>query len=189
VDAADNLYVAGSTDQLVKVSPGGSSSAFGPHLFPGTPRGVAVDAYGFVYVSVTGESIRKISPTGEGSTFATGAGLSGPVGLAFDSAGNLYVANLNNGTVSRITTSGAVSTFATIPGGAKWVTVYPVPKFNPGPLAISLAGTEAVLSWTGNFTLQSSTNAAGVFVDVAGATSPYNNPLTLGAQQFFRLRN
>jgi hypothetical protein len=39
-------------------------------------------------------------------------GLAGPAGLAFDSFGNLFVANSLNGTISKITAAGVVSTFA-----------------------------------------------------------------------------
>ena len=41
-------------------------------------------------------------------------GLSGPAGLAFDSSGNLYVANHSNDTISKVTPSGSVSTFASV---------------------------------------------------------------------------
>ena len=40
------------------------------------------------------------------------SGFNGPAGLAFDPAGNLYVANTGNGTVSKVTPAGVVSTFA-----------------------------------------------------------------------------
>jgi len=43
------------------------------------------------------------------STFASG--FNNPAGLAFDAAGNLYVANAAGGTISKVTPTGAVSTF------------------------------------------------------------------------------
>jgi hypothetical protein len=43
------------------------------------------------------------------------------------------------------------------------------------------------LSWTGPSVLQSSTNVAGPYLDVAGATSPYTNNTTL-PQNYFRLK-
>jgi hypothetical protein len=44
-----------------------------------------------------------------------------------------------------------------------------------------------VLTWGGNYTLQSSTNLTGGYADVSGATNPYTNTLTGDAQRFFRL--
>jgi hypothetical protein len=43
------------------------------------------------------------------------------------------------------------------------------------------------LSWTGPSVLQSSTNVAGPYLDVAGATSPYTNNATV-PQNYFRLK-
>lgn len=187
IDAADNLYVSGSSTRLTKVLPDGSASAFGPYMPGGGLRGVAVDANGYVYVASLSGTITKISPAGEGGLFASG--LSSPVGLAFDNVGNLYAANFNTKTVSRIDTNGLVTSFATIPGGAKWVAVYPVPKFHPGPVAISLVGEAAVLTWTGNFILQSASEAGGPYSDVSAAGSPHTNTIVDGPEKFFRLRN
>jgi hypothetical protein len=57
-----------------------------------------------VPVTLAGTSPPTISP------FASG--FDSPQGLAFDTAGNLYVANYNSGTVSKVTPTGTVSTFA-----------------------------------------------------------------------------
>jgi hypothetical protein len=46
--------------------------------------------------------------------------------------------------------------------------------------------TNLVLSWTGSYFLQFSTNVVGTYIDVPGATSPYTNNFSL---RFFRLRN
>ena len=185
IDAADNLYVSGQASRLSRISPGGSSSSFGPAI-AGLLRGVAVNANGYIYVASTSGIITRISPDGSGSDFATG--FSNPVGLAFDNSGDLYVATLSPA-IFRIDTNGVVTTFATIPGVAKWITVYPVPKFKPGPLAISLAGESAVLSWAGNFILQSASEAGGPFSDVPAARSPCTNAFGMESRQFFRLRN
>ena len=127
-----------------------------------------------------------VSQSGEGSVFATG--LPGTVGLAFDNAGNLYAAHYAAGSISRIDTNGAVTSFATLPG-AKWITVYPVPRFKPGPVTIFLAREAAVLTWTGNFTLQSGSEAGGPYFDEPTARSPYTNAFGVESQKFFRLRN
>jgi len=185
LDAADNVFVAGLGNRLSRITREGSSSLFGPPI-AGTLRGVAVDANGFIYVASLSGTITRISPSGVGSPFATG--LPDTVGLAFDTAGNLYAAQYSVGKISKIDTNGAVTTFATLPG-AKWITVYPVRKFNPGPIAISRIAEEAILSWAGSFTLQSGSEAGGPYFDLPAARSPYTNGLGGELQQFFRLRN
>src|SRR5207245_73436 len=69
-----------------------------------------------LYISNTDGTIDKVSSTGSVSTFATVTGLS--QGLAFDSKGNLYVAIDNTDQIMKITPSGAVSLFATLPAGS-----------------------------------------------------------------------
>jgi hypothetical protein len=49
-------------------------------------------------------------------------------------------------------------------------------------------GSDFILSWTGAFTLQSSTNVTGPYNDVSGS-SPHTNDINSAARQFFRLRN
>jgi sugar lactone lactonase YvrE len=185
IDAADNVFVSGLSTRLSRISPGGSTSLFGPSI-AGTLRGVAVDANNYIYVASLSGTITRISQSGAGSVFATG--LPETVGLAFDSAGNLYAAHYATGGISKIDTNGAVTSFATLPG-AKWITVYPVRRFNPGAVVVSLSAGEAVLTWAGNFTLQSGSDAGGPYVDLPAARSPYTNAFGTQPQKFFRLRN
>ena len=49
-------------------------------------------------------------------------------------------------------------------------------------------GPNLVLTWTGGYILQKSTNLAVGFADVERASSPYTNLLN-GPQGFFRLRS
>jgi hypothetical protein len=61
----------------------------------------------------------------------------------------------------------------------------------PGPrasLAAAHTRTNFVLSWPAGWTLQSSTNVVGPYLDISGATSPYTNQFTADPQRFFRLR-
>ena len=52
------------------------------------------------------------------------------------------------------------------------------------------AGDALVLSWLGDFMLQTATNLAGPFVDAPGVVSPFTNALPSSAPQlFFRLRS
>ncbi|MEP6664341.1 MAG: hypothetical protein ABJC04_11835 [Verrucomicrobiota bacterium] len=53
-------------------------------------------------------------------------------------------------------------------------------------LSITRDGNSVVLTWPGAFNLQSSTNVAGPYVTISGATSSFTNAITEPAQ-FFRL--
>jgi sugar lactone lactonase YvrE len=89
------------------------------------PEGVATDAFGNVYVADFGNHrIRKITTDGMVSTLA-GNGIRGfsdgngntakfnyPQGVATDAAGNVYVADYENHSIRKITSTGIVSTLA-----------------------------------------------------------------------------
>jgi uncharacterized repeat protein (TIGR03803 family) len=113
-DAAGNLYVANSNNTVSKVTSAGAVSTFVDGLF--RPENLAFDTAGNLYVSSEYSStISKVAPAGALSPFVSG--LDEPGGLAFDAAGSLYAADCDgsfgtNGTISRVTPSGAVSTFA-----------------------------------------------------------------------------
>jgi hypothetical protein len=59
----------------------------------------------------------------------------------------------------------------------------------PPTLFMQPDGTNVVLTWSGDYTLQSSTNLNSAFLDVPGATSPRTNSLSASPQGFFRLRS
>ena len=50
-------------------------------------------------------------------------------------------------------------------------------------------GDDFIVSWPPPWSLQSSTNVIGPYLDVVGATSPYTNNVLSSPQRFFRLRN
>ena len=56
-------------------------------------------------------------------------------------------------------------------------------------VGVRRSGSGVVLQWDGAGVLQSSTNVAGGFGDIDGATSPHTNSIVGDAQRFFRLRN
>jgi sugar lactone lactonase YvrE len=135
VDASGNVYVADYGNNLIrKITSSGVVSTLAGNGSVGSantiasfeqPTGVAVDAAGNVYVADNGNNlIRMISPSGVVTTLAgngvpglnngpdTAASFYYPTGVAVDDAGNVYVADFNNSSIRKITSAGAVSTFA-----------------------------------------------------------------------------
>jgi hypothetical protein len=63
-----------------------------------------------------------------------------------------------------------------------------VVNVTPIPVSAQLAGGNLVLTWTNAaFNLQTSTNVAGPYIAVPGATSPYTNLIGTNAAGFYRL--
>ena len=88
VDAAGNVYIADSTNNVVrKVTAATGKIA----TYAGT---AAVPGY-----------------TGDGGA-ATSATLTNPYGLAVDASGNLYIADLGNNVIRKVTSTGTISTVA-----------------------------------------------------------------------------
>ena len=103
--------------------------------------------------------------TGQGTNDASGAAarFTNPWGVATDSAGNLYVADTDNHTIRKITTGGAVSTFAGAPGSSGTNDgTGSAARFNqPQGVAVDLAGNVFVAD-TGNYTIRRITPAGAV---------------------------
>jgi sugar lactone lactonase YvrE len=144
MDASDNLYVADSYNDMIRlIAPGGvvstlagsagvRGSANGP-VSQATfyrPTGIAVDANDNIYVVDTYNNlIREISGgvvstlAGSGKVgHANGTGIAAtfnhPSGIALDLLGNIYVADTGNSMIRKITPQGVVTTLAgdLIPG-------------------------------------------------------------------------
>ncbi len=91
-----------------------------------SPLGITRDASNVLYVTdSTGQTLRKITTAGVVSTLAGAHGLSGstndtgalarfsaPSGAVVDSTGALFVTDAANGTIRKVTSGGAVTTFA-----------------------------------------------------------------------------
>lgn len=116
---ADTVYVVDAiADKVYTTNTStGSSTAIITGL--SWPVGLAVDKSGDLFIANNGSggsnpsranTITEYSAAGVISTFATG--LSSPTDVAIDSSGNLYVRNDGSGTITKITSGGSKSTFA-----------------------------------------------------------------------------
>jgi sugar lactone lactonase YvrE len=138
VDAADNVYVADTYNNLIrKISAAGFvSTVAGVECIAGTadgtgrnalfnqPTALALDAAGNLYVADTASStVRKITPAAAVTTlaglptvagFKDGTGLEAwlnqPKALAVDRSGNVWVADTGNAALRKISPSGEVTT-------------------------------------------------------------------------------
>jgi len=111
----------------------GAANGAGTNALFSDPAAIVADTNGnFFLADSQNHAIRKIATNGVVTTFAGQLGVSGnlngtgtnaqfntPSGLAFDGGSNLFVADTGNSTIRKITSVGAVSTFAGIagPGG------------------------------------------------------------------------
>ncbi len=139
VDSADNLYIADSgNDRIRMVSNGTITTVAGNGIlgFSGdngpatsaelsTPEGVATDSAGNIYIGTVGDNrVRRVSKGvittvagngtrgfgGDGGA-ATSAQFNGPVGMAVDSTGNLYIADNGNNRIRKVS-NGTITTVA-----------------------------------------------------------------------------
>ena len=143
-DSAGNLYVSDSLNHTIrKIAPAGAVStvaglagARGSADGTGSaarffaPEGIAIDSAGNVYVADTdNHTIRKIAPNSAVTTLAGLAGISGqsdasgssarfyyPADVTVDAGGNLFVADTDNHTIRKISSSGVVATVAGLAG-------------------------------------------------------------------------
>ncbi len=115
-DSAGNLYVTNFNNASVsKIDASGTVSHFADTV--PFPSGIVADQHDNLYVTQygvtdpqtglgTGDVIQKIDANGVASIFSQGDLLSAPVGITMDHDGNVYTANLHNGRVIKIDSSG-----------------------------------------------------------------------------------
>lgn len=148
--------------------------------------GIAKDASGALYVTEqSGNVVRRVAPDGTVTTIAGSPGVSGsangsgsaarfylPRAIAIGPDGDLYVADAGNSVVRRVTTAGAVSTYAGAPGVYAYVDgPAAAARFNqPNGIAVADDGTVYVADANNNRIrrILRSGNAAGTVDTLAG---------------------
>ena len=140
VDGGGNVFIADTDNSTIRkaTSAGvvtlfaGTAGSQGGTNGTGTvarfskPTGIGRDASNNLYVTdVAGQTVRRITSAAVVTTFAGSNGVSGstngstgtsarfssPSGVVVDSSGNIFIGDGANGTVRRITSAGAVTTF------------------------------------------------------------------------------
>jgi len=190
VDGSGNVYVADTTNQLIReVTPGGvvttlAGTAGVSGSTDGTrsaarfyePTDVAVDGSGNVYVAdFDNQAIRKLTPSGVVTTLAGGsfgsadgsgaaAQFSNPSGVAVDGSGNIYVADNANDLIRMITPGGVVTTLAGLAetSGSTDGVGSAALFTNPAYLAVDGSGNLYVND-TGNYTIRKGAVAPDAF--------------------------
>jgi len=189
IDASGNLYVADySNHRIRKVTPGGNVSTFAGAGNAGNmdgsatsasfrnPMGICFDAAGNLYVADRlNHSIRKINTSGNVITLAgngvagfingtgSGASFNYPNGVAADASGNIFVADQQNHSIRKVSSSGLVATLAgngssaTVNGSGTAI------RFNsPYGLSIDGAGNLYIAESSGQVVRKVSTGAFSI---------------------------
>ncbi|MEI6716024.1 MAG: HYR domain-containing protein, partial [Verrucomicrobiota bacterium] len=170
-----------------------------------SPNSVCVDGSGTVYVADSGNhTIRKITSGGVVTTLAGRVGVSGredgtgvsarffhPVGLALDGNGNIYVADSDNHTIRKITSSGVVTTLAGSPrvsgsaddtgGAARFYRPNGVAVDGNGNIYVADSGNRTIRKITSGGVVTTLAGSAGVLgsVDGTGSAALFNYPASL----------
>lgn len=170
------------------------------------PNGIVVDSGGNFYICDTANHcIRRISSTRVVTVFAGRSGSSGttdgtgdaarfnsPSGIAIDSTGNLVVTDTGNSTIRKITSAGAVTTFAGTAGTSGTADGTGTAALFSGPTGIASDSTtgDLYVADSVNATIRKITSAGVVTtyagtarvtgdVDGVGAAARFNNPTGL----------
>ena len=168
VDAAGNVYVADSGNNLVKEIPAGcvaeQNNASCVLTLQGSynkPSGVAVDASGNIYVADTGNNaVKEILAGCKGANCVEtlGSGFSAPKGVAVDASGDVYVADTGNNAIKEILkncTSNCVETLVEPPTGPGYSGPSALAISSTGNLYVADTGNNRVVELTGACTASS----------------------------------
>ena len=202
-----NIYVTTyglTTNSLVKITDNGPGSTSTVLLTAGTNealRGIRFSPNAVGPSIATGPQ-NQTNATGPNVTVTVTAGGSAPFYYQwyFASGGvtNLLTGATNSSFTTNSISLGSAGTYSVLVSNLTTLTAtaaasLTVTSAAPGAIHINYTGGNAVLTWSGSYTLQSSTNVSGTnsgFTDVAGPvlTGPYTNTPS-NASMFYRLRN
>jgi sugar lactone lactonase YvrE len=205
VDSAGDVYIADAADDdVVKVSPGGSTTVVVAGL--NGPTGVAVDpATGDLYIADTGDhEVERLTPggvlsvvagTGTAGTptpgAATASDLGGPSGLAVDSAGNLYIADgagaSGNPLVEGVAPDGTLSILAGTGTRAQPVARLATASPLRTPTGVAVDASRDVFIADGAANVVAKVSPAGALSIFAGRASGLAGQPTAGAATSSRL--
>ncbi|OGS77097.1 MAG: hypothetical protein A3G95_03270 [Flavobacteria bacterium RIFCSPLOWO2_12_FULL_31_7] len=152
---------------------------------------ITVDNNGNIYVTQDTHKIRKITPSAVVSTYAgstlgsdngngTAAKFNVPYGITCDSNNNLYVADRNNYTIRKISSTGDVSTFAGITG-TSGSTNGDVAIATFSPQSVTVANNGNVYVADNNYIIRKIQDAALGFSEINSENNPisiFPNPTT-----------
>jgi sugar lactone lactonase YvrE len=200
LDAAGNVYVADTSNQLVReIAAGGAVSTLAGTAGIGGradgsgaaaeffyPAGIASTASGVLYVADTGNHlIRAMTSPGSVSTLAGSAGSPGiangtgnqalfdyPHGVAVNGSGSVYIADSGNNVIRMATEAGVVTTVAGTGIAGSATGTAGAASFNaPAGVAVDASGNVYVAD-TGNSTIRKIAPGGAVttFAGVAGQT-------------------
>jgi hypothetical protein len=198
VDASGNVYVADSTNDLIrKITPSrfvstiagsagvsGSSDGVGRNARFFLPSGIAAASDGTLYVADSWNStIRLITPDTSVTTVAGfpspgpndgsggGARFANDRGVAVDAVGNVYIADTLNCAIRKVTPAGVTTTVAGSPGQCGSANGAGTAARFSGPRGLVVdAGGNLFVADTANNMIRKIT-PAGVVTTVAGSTS------------------
>ena len=215
IDGLGNLYVSDTSLETVQkittattVSPlagttstAGSTDGLGTAARFNQPSGLTSTSAGVLGVSDTANAtIRVIQPDGtvttlagnpsvHGSADATGsaASFSSPIGIARDAGGTLYVADSMNHTIRKVTSGGAVTTFAGSAGisGSADGTGSAARFNNPTGIAVDSSGNAYVADTTNN--LLRMITPAGAVTTLAGVAGVAGSSDGTGSAALFNM--
>ncbi len=156
VDAQGNLYQASfNGHSITRIDRHGDQEVVAEGL--SGPVGIAAGSDALFVCNCQSNTIARVVPGGEVSTFAESPLLNCPNGITLAPNGNLYVVNFGDEKMLQITPDGAVSEFATLPGGGNGHvtvargTLYATSFQGQRVYRVSMSGDVSLLAGTGAF--------------------------------------
>lgn len=122
-DSQGNLFQSNfGGNSISKIDQSGVVTTFSTDVLG--PIGIAIDEADNLFVANCHRNdLSRIEPNGVATIFATSSLFTCPNGMTRDGNGDLYVINWNDGQILRVTSTGNVSTFASVPQPGGHVTI------------------------------------------------------------------